>query len=220
MPTRKKTRHRDRQRTAGRAGRRSNGGLIRLFARHPTAGNLLMAIMLLIGFFALNKLNRQFFPDFGIDVIQVNVTWPGATAEDAEASIVEALEPELRFLDGVDRTTGIAAEGLGAVYIEYDQGVNMQKALSDVESAVAQITTLPEDSERPNIKQVVRYDTIARLVLSGPHSEAELKAYAKQVRDDLLARGVDRVTLIGARAEEIRVDLRASGPAQAGSHAG
>lgn len=186
---------------------RPYGGLIRLFARHPTAGNLLMVIMLLAGFFALNKLNRQFFPDFGIDAIQVNVTWPGATAEDTEASIVEALEPELRFLDGVDRTTGVAAEGTGSVILEFKQGVNMQKALSDVDSAVAQLTTLPEDSERPNVRQIVRYDTIARLVLSGPHSEAELKAYAKKVRDDLLAGGVDRVNLVGLRGEEIGVDV-------------
>ena len=186
----------------------AKGGLIRLFARHPTAGNLLMVVMLLAGFFALSKLNRQFFPDFGIDVIQVSVTWPGATAEDADAAIVEALEPELRFLDGVDRTTGIATEGTGTVFIEFTQGANMQKALSDVESVVARITTLPEDSERPSVKQIVRYDVIARIVLSGPHSEAELKAYAKKIRDDLLARGVDRVKLEGSRDEEIRVELR------------
>ncbi|MGI9435875.1 MAG: efflux RND transporter permease subunit, partial [Geminicoccaceae bacterium] len=193
--------------TPGQPHAGGGGGLVRLFARHPTAGNLLMVVMLLIGFFALNKLNRQFFPDFGIDVIQVNVVWPGATAEDAEGSIVEALEPELRFLDGVDRANGIASEGLGAVYLEYKQGTNMQKALSEVESAVAQVTTLPEDSERPEIRQIVRYDTIARIVLSGPLDEAELKIHAKQVRDDLLARGIDRVVLLGARDEEIRVDV-------------
>jgi len=166
-----------------------------------------MVVMLLAGFFALDKLNRQFFPDFGIEVIQVSVIWPGATAEDTDAAIVEALEPELRFLDGVDRTTGIATEGSGSVYIEYVQGTNMQKALSDAESVVARVTTLPEDSERPLISQIVRYDTIARVILSGPHSEAELKAYAKKVRDDLLARGVDRVTLSGSRDEEIRAEL-------------
>ncbi|MGI9484676.1 MAG: efflux RND transporter permease subunit [Geminicoccaceae bacterium] len=183
------------------------GGLISLFVRHPTAGNLLMAIMLLAGFFALTKLNRQFFPDFGIDVIQVNVTWPGATAEDVEATIVDALEPEVRFLDGVDQTTGVASEGLGSVLIEFQQGANMQRALSEVESAVAQITTFPEDSERPTVRQIVRYDSIARLILSGPFDEAKLKQHAKQIRDDLLARGIDRVRFLGARDEEIRVEL-------------
>ncbi|MEM9625746.1 MAG: efflux RND transporter permease subunit [Pseudomonadota bacterium] len=185
----------------------AKGGLISLFVRHPTAGNLLMAIMLLAGFFALTQLNRQFFPDFGIDVIQVNVTWPGATAEDVESTIVEALEPEVRFLDGVDQTTGVASEGLGSVYIEFRQGADMQRALSEVESAVAQITTFPEDSERLNIRQIVRYDSIARLILSGPFDEAKLKGYAKQIRDDLLARGIDRVRFQGVRDEEIRVEL-------------
>ncbi len=189
----------------GRSAR--GGGLVGLFARHPTAGNLLMVVMVLAGLFALTKLNRQFFPDFGIDVIHVDVVWPGATAEDAEASIVEVLEPELRFLDGVKRITGIASEGLGAVFVEYRQGTNMQQALSDAESAVAQITTLPEDSEQPRIRQVVRYDSIARIVLSGPFSERVLRDYAKQIRDDLLARGIDRIVLEGVRDEEIRVEL-------------
>ncbi len=188
-------------------GTTGRGGLISLFVRHTTAGNLLMAIMLLAGFFALTKLNRQFFPDFGIDVIQVNVTWPGATAEDVEATIVQALEPEVRFLDGVDQATGIASEGLGSVFIEFKQGANMQRALSEVESAVAQITTFPEDSERPSVRQIVRYDNIARLVLSGPFDESVLKRHAKQIRDDLLARGIDRVRFLGARDEEIRVEL-------------
>jgi len=183
------------------------GGLIRLFARHPTAGNLLMVVMLLAGLFSLNKLNRQFFPNFGIDVVLVTVAWPGAAAEDVEASIVQALEPELRFLDSVDQTTGVASEGLGSVFIEFEQGADMQRALSEVESAVAQVTTFPEDSERPIARQIVRYDTIARLVLSGPVDEAVLKRHADEIRDDLLARGIDRIQFLGLRDEEIRVEL-------------
>ena len=180
-------------------------GLIRLFARHPTAGNLLMAVMVLIGLIALTKLNRQFLPDFGIDVISVTIEWPGATSQDVEESIVEALEPELRFLDGVERVRGTASEGQGGVAIEFQPDADLQRALSDVESAVAQITTLPEDSERPRIRRIFRYDTIARLVLSGPYDEPTLKAFAKRIREDLLARGVDRVTFFGVRDEEIRV---------------
>lgn len=181
-------------------------GLVRLFARHPTAGNLLMAVMVLLGLLALTQINRQFLPDFGIDVISVSVEWPGATAQDVEESIIEALEPELRFLDGVDRVRGTASEGQGIVAIEFQPRTDMQRALSDVESAVAQVTTLPEDSERPRIGRSFRYDTIARLVLSGPYDERTLKTFAKRIREDLLARGVDRVTFFGVRDEEIRVE--------------
>ncbi len=181
--------------------------LIGLFARHPTAGNLLMLLMLLAGILGLAKLNRQFFPDFSIDIITVSVPWPGATAEDVEANIVRAIEPEVRFLDGVKRVTGIAAEGAGLVVIEYEQGADMQKALAEVEQAVAGITTFPEDAEEPRIRRAMRYDRIARLVLSGPVPERTLKIYAKRIRDHLLAAGIDKVRLYGVRDERILVEI-------------
>ncbi|MEM6492439.1 MAG: efflux RND transporter permease subunit, partial [Pseudomonadota bacterium] len=64
-----------------------DGGVIALFARHPTAANLLMIAMLLVGWGALQKLNTQFFPDFSVDVIQVDVGWAGASAEDVDNNV-------------------------------------------------------------------------------------------------------------------------------------
>ena len=186
---------------------RRSVGLLSFFARHPTAGNLLMAVMILSGVVALTKLNRQFFPDFTVDVVQVSVEWSGATAEDVEQSIVQAIEPEVRFIDDVKQVTSAAREGAGTVYVEFLPGADMQRALSEVESAVATLTTLPESSERPRITRIVPYDTIRRLVLSGDVDEAALKILAKRMRDELLDRGVDKVTLFGARDEEIHVDI-------------
>ena len=181
--------------------------LVRLFARHPNAANLLMAVLVVLGVIGLLRLNTQFFPDFGIDVITVSVEWPGASAQDMDANIVEAIEPEVRYLDSVDRVVSFATEGLATVVIEYEQGSDMQAALSDVDSAVAQITTLPEDSERQLVKRVVRYDSIARISLSGPYSEYSLKSFAKEMREELLRRGIDRVTFFGVRDEEIWVEV-------------
>lgn len=183
------------------------GGLISLFTRHPTAANLLMVLMLIAGLVGLSRLNTQFFPDFGIDWIQVSVAWPGAAAEDAEANIVEAIEPEVRFLDDVKRVRGEAREGAASVFVEFEPGADMQTALAQVENAVARITTLPEDAERPVVRRITRYDTISRLIIAGPYPESALKALAKSLREDLLDRGIDRVTLFGARDEEVWVDV-------------
>ena len=181
--------------------------LIRLFVRHRNAANLLMALIFVAGIYSLSKLNTQIFPDFGIDVISVQVSWPGASAGDVEANILEAIEPDLRFLDRVDRVTSYATEGVGRLVVEYEAGADMQSALSDVEAAVQQIGILPDDSERPLVRRIMRYDTIVRLVLSGPYSEAVLKRQAKRMRDELLAAGIDRVTFFGARDEEILVEI-------------
>ncbi|MCP4328037.1 MAG: efflux RND transporter permease subunit [Alphaproteobacteria bacterium] len=182
-------------------------GLIGLFARHRTAANLLMVLMIVVGLFALYRLTTQFFPEFGIDIIRVSVVWPGASAEDVDSNIVQAIEPEVRFIDGVDKVSSTSTEGAANIVIEFVTGTDMQAALSDVEAAVGQVRTLPEESERPIISRIVRYETIMRLVISGPYSERALKSFAKRIRDDLLERGIDRVTISGGRDEEITVEV-------------
>lgn len=184
------------------------GGLIRIFARHPTAAHLLMALMILAGVFALTRLNIQFFPDFGIDLVSIDIEWPGAGAEDIDTNIVQAVEPEVRFIDGVKRVRSTSVEGRATITVEFEAGTDMQAALSNVETSVGQVTTLPEDSERPEIRRAVRYDSISRLVVSGPYPEASLKALAKRIRDALLDRGIQKVDMFGARDEEIWVEVR------------
>jgi multidrug efflux pump subunit AcrB len=136
------------------------------------------------------------------------VPWPGASAEDVETNVLEVLEPELRFLDDVHEVTSIAREGSGVISIEFNSDADLQKAQSDVEQAVNRVTTLPEESERPIISRSVMFDGVASIAISGPFSEQVLKTFAKQIRDELLAAGIDRVTLNGAREEEIWIKIR------------
>ncbi|TDJ64017.1 MAG: efflux RND transporter permease subunit [Proteobacteria bacterium] len=185
----------------------SRTGLIATFARHPTAANLLFALMVVCGLFATVNINRQFFPDFGIDFVTISVVWPGASAEDIDSNIVQAIEPEVRFLNGVKTVTSSSFESIASISVEFEAGHTMADALSDVESAVAQLRTLPEDSEEPEIRRIIRYETISKLVISGPFPESSLKYIAKNLRDDLLDLGVDRIDLFGARDEEIWVDI-------------
>lgn len=185
----------------------SASGPIALFASHRTAANLLLALMVVCGLFALNKINRQFFPDFGIDFVTVRMTWPGASAEDIDNNIVQAIEPAVRFIGGVDKVISSSYEGLASIAIEFEPGTDMQQARAEVDSAVSQIRTFPEDAEEPQITRVVRYETITKIVISGDFPESSLKDIAKDVRDELLKRGVDKVDMFGARDEEIWVEV-------------
>ncbi|MFC3230472.1 efflux RND transporter permease subunit [Marinibaculum pumilum] len=181
--------------------------LIRLFTRHRNAANLLMLLAVLLGAWSLDRLNTQFFPEFGIDVITVSIAWPGASPADVDANITTAVIPEVRYLDGVKRVTSYAVEGSGTVVVEFEPGTDMQRALSEADSAIARILTFPEEIEEPVIRRVTLYETISRLAIGGPFPEAALKAYAKQIRDALLDAGIDQVTLFGARDEEIWVEV-------------
>ena len=78
-----------------------NRDLIATLANHPVAANLLMAMMLISGMWALSKLNTQFFPNFDIDFISVSVPWSGASARAIETLITAPLEQELRNVNRV-----------------------------------------------------------------------------------------------------------------------
>ncbi len=181
--------------------------LISFFARHANAHNLLMAIMILTGGFFLRQLNTQFFPTVDVPVITVTVIWPGASAEDVEANIIEALEPGLRSIAGLDHITARAQEGSGIILLEFKIGTDMQRGLSDVESSVKDVTTLPKDSETPQISRLLFFEPVMSLSLSGPFSEQALKTYALKIRNDLLRLGIDRVSFKGLRGDEIWVEV-------------
>ena len=179
--------------------------LVSIFVRHSTAANLLMAIMVMMGLYAISKINVQFFPSVQVPVINVTVHWPGASAEDVEKNILDSLEPELRFLDDVEEVNSFAREGVGVISLDFYANADMQKAQADVEQAITGVTTLPEDSEEPIIKRITFYENVAKLAISGPFSEETIKAYAKKIRDGFLDNGIDRVTLSGVR-DEVRPD--------------
>ncbi|MCK6369974.1 MAG: efflux RND transporter permease subunit, partial [Gammaproteobacteria bacterium] len=182
-------------------------GVIAFFAGHRVAANLLMISMILFGLWGATQLNRQVLPDIDLNIVNVTVRWPGASPEDVEANIVEAIEPEVRFLEDVKRVRALAFEGRAELTLEFKESMDMSKALADVQSAIARITTFPQDIERPVISQFLQTDLICRIQINGPFQERALKAIARDIRDDLLRLGIPRITMVGARDSEIWVEL-------------
>ncbi len=186
---------------------RHRNDLIGTFAQHPVAANLVMILMILAGFWALAQLNTQFFPNFALDVVTVRVVWSGAAAEDVETAITNPLERELRNLDRLKQITSTSATGVASLSLEFEEGADIGQALDEVKQAVDQVRNLPLTAERPEIARVVRYDPIARVVISGPTDPAELRHLARRFERELLARGVARVTITGLPEEEIAIQI-------------
>ena len=164
-----------------------------------------MVIILLFGLLGLLKLNVQSLPDIGFDLITISVDWKSASPRDVENQIIKAIEPEVRVIDGVRKVNSTAREGIGQLSIEFAKNTDMQKALSDVNSAVTRILSLPQDADKPKVRRIIRYETIGRLLLYGETSEDNLRKISKNIRDDLLNSGIDKIDILGMRDKEIIV---------------
>ena len=183
-------------------------GMIGLFARHKVAPNLLMIVMILMGIVALMKLNVQFFPTFELDYASVRVVWPGANAEDVENSITDPAERVLRNLDGLDEMTSTSALGMSSISLKFEEGTNMIEALDQINQRISELRNLPQDAQRPVIERVVRYESIARILLvSEQGSIEELRPLARQFERELLDRGIDKINFKGLPTEEMAIEI-------------
>ena len=181
--------------------------LIGIFAHHRVAANLLMLLMLLAGALALERLNVQFFPRFALDVVTVRVAWTGASAEDVEDGITQPLEQRLRTVDGLHRLTSTSAQGVSSITLEFDEGTDPLLALDQVRRFVDEFRNFPADAEKPEVALATRYETVARVLLTGVADPAERRALARRFETELLDAGVDRVDLVGLPLELIAIQV-------------
>ena len=181
--------------------------LLGIFARHKVAPNLLMIIMIMAGLVALKKLNVQFFPTFELDNISVSTVWSGATSEDIERGITNPLEQRLRNVDNLKEMTSSSAAGVSGINLEFDEGTDMVLALDQVRKQVDDFTSLPQDAEQPRIAQTVRYESVARVLISGPDNVEDLRNLAREFEQQLLDRGIDKVDLVGLPEESILITV-------------
>ncbi len=204
--------------TSGRAAAmsssiRSSGsgmsGLIALFATHRVAANLLMILMLLAGAFGIRQLNVQFFPSFELDVLTVQVTWRGSTAEDVERSILLPIEEEMRSLDGIDQLISTARDGVASLRIELREGTDVDYALSEAKQKLDSVRgDLPDDIDEPLVQRVVRYEGIANLILTSDRANLdELRIIARRFESELLARGVRKIDFVGMPEQELAIQI-------------
>lgn len=183
--------------------------LLGVFAQHKVACNLLMLIMILAGVWALDRLNTQFFPNIALDLVKVHVEWTGASAEDVESAVTDPLEQELRTVDGLRQMTSNSAEGSATIVLEYEEGTDMGVALDQVKEQVALVRNLPRASEAPEITRVVRYEPVARVVVTGAEI-GELRALVQQMERELLERGIANIQLVGLPEQEIAIQVPAA----------
>ncbi len=182
--------------------------MIRFFAAHPTASNLMMIAILALGIFAAPQLQRETFPRIEPRRIEITIVYPGARAEDVEQSLCQRIEDALDGINNVAEVECEASEGRSRTVVEMIEGNNLDRFFADVKTGVDAIDDFPEQVEAPVVKQLGRTAVVASVAITGPGLRTNLKTYAEAVKARMLQwPGISRVIITGFSDRQIRIEL-------------
>ncbi len=185
--------------------------MIRWFAEHPTAANLTMLAIIILGLVSLPQQQRETLPRISNDKIGIQVIYPGSTAEEVEDAICRRLEDALESIADLDEMQCEATEGMANATAIMTEGSNMMQFLDDVNAAVDSIDDFPDQAELPVVEEKARTDAVVSIAITGPGDPVVLKAYAEDVKLRLLAQAeIANINIDGFSDRQIRVEIPAA----------
>lgn len=186
--------------------------MLRLFAGHPTAANLLMLAFLAIGFFALPDLSRETFPEIKSYEVQVSVAYPGAGPEEVEQGICLPLENATDGISFLDERRCEARSNLGSMTLKMLERGDFDDFLEDVRSAVDKIDNFPNTAKTPVITELGRTTQVVTLALTvnDPSFPAsDLKDLAELIKNRMQqTAGIPLVELSGFSQRQLIVSVK------------
>ncbi len=116
---------------------------------------VLLICLLLAGASTYISIPKEANPDIKIPIIYVSVNHQGISPADAERLLIRPVEQELRSIEGVKEMTATASEGHGSITLDFNVGVDLDEAMTDVREAVDKVAPrLPAGADKPTVNEV------------------------------------------------------------------
>ncbi len=182
--------------------------IVSWFANNHVAANLLMIFALAMGILTTVNSKVEIFPETASGLISVSVSYPGATPSEIEKSIVKRIEEGIAGIEGVKSISSTASEGIASIIVEVRNGWNTSRVLDDVKAEVDRITTLPDESEKPIIRELTIRAPVINIAVYGDSDEHTIRKTAQDIKDDVTAlKNVSEAEIIGIRDPEIDIEI-------------
>lgn len=175
----------------------ARSGAIAWMAQNPIAANLLMLLLLGGGIWSAIVIQKEVFPQYQLDIVEVTVGYPGAAPEEVEQGILRPIEEAVRSVEGIREIISSAREGRGEVLIELVAGQDRMKVYQDIDQAVSRIRTFPVQIEQPEVRLQAEQQEVMQIALYGPIDIWSLRKLSEQLRDQLQAH--EQITQVSLR---------------------
>ena len=181
--------------------------------KNPTAVIVAILLVTLFGVISVFQLPIQLTPDISKPEIIITTGWRSAAPEEIEAEIIERQEYVLKGLQGLESLVSSSKQGKGEVTLSYRTGINLERALIDVMSALNQVPNYPADATEPviSVGGNKTFTAIAWFALKPlPGNERDIVSYLDYVEEVIQTRvervaGISKTNAFGGLSSELRI---------------
>jgi len=160
--------------------------MIRFFAGHPTAANLLMLVFIILGLKFAPGIRKETMPEIKHYEVQVQVVYPGANPLEVEDSICRRLEDATDGISFIDEKRCESRSNLGSMVLKMVESGDFATFIDDVRTAVDGVDDFPEQAETPVVQELGRTQDVVKIALSADMSRRQLKDLAEHLKRELL----------------------------------
>lgn len=180
--------------------------------RTPIPSILLFMVLTVGGLVSFSSLGIDENPNIDIPVVLVTVAQIGASPEELEIQVTRKVEDAVSGLGQIRHIVSTVNQGASTTSIEFELGVDTDRAVNDVRDAVTRIRTqLPADIEEPIIQRLEAFGgAFVTYVVKNPNlTLSELSWFVDNELSTALltVRGVGKVERSGGLDREISIHL-------------
>ena len=124
--------------------------LSELSIKRPVFAVVCSIVIIIFGAIGFSFLGVREYPAIDPPVVNVRASYVGANAEIIEQQLTEPLEKAVNGVEGVKNITSSSSQGSCNINVEFELGVDLERAANDVREKVSQVTgQLPQDIDAP-----------------------------------------------------------------------
>ncbi len=194
------------------------------FIKRPVLAIVVSVIVVLLGVFAIRLLPISRYPQITPPAVQVQATFPGATAEDVAEAVAAPIEAQLSGLQGLlYYSSANASDGTMSLQIYFDVNRSQDLAAVDVQNAEKLAEPQLPDAVRQNGITILKANTdilgVVALISTDPRYDAAyLTNYMKLYIEDEIKRtpGIGNALTFGGLEFSMLIQLDPDRMAQLG----
>ncbi|MGN0063159.1 MAG: efflux RND transporter permease subunit [Nocardioides sp.] len=186
-------------------------GKLATFSLHNRALIALITVFVAVfGAISAGALKMELIPNLQMPVVGVIAPYPGASPEAVEQQVVKPLESALAGVDGLEQITSTSAPSSGTVMVQVEYGTDLDRAKLQVESALSDVQTLPDDVDPIVFAGDFDQFPIVQLAVTSDQEPAELASslerFAVPEFEDI--DGVRQVAISGGPVDRVEVSIK------------